>query len=189
MDGTLTVAIHDFEAIRAELGLPPGRPILETIAALPAEQAGALSRRLEEIELRLAFQASPQTGAPELLRSLNQRGARLGVLTRNSGRNAYQTLRSCGLADFFEPEQVLGREAAAPKPDPDGINKLLAVWGARPDQAVMVGDYLFDLAAGRQAGTATVYVDVMGAGLWQEQADITVRSLGELLALVVEDSI
>ncbi len=34
MDGTLTIANHDFEAIRAELDLPPDRPILEALAEL-----------------------------------------------------------------------------------------------------------------------------------------------------------
>ena len=29
MDGTLTIAMHDFDAMRAELGLPVGVPILE----------------------------------------------------------------------------------------------------------------------------------------------------------------
>ena len=32
MDGTLTVAAHDFDAIRRELGVPAGKPLLETLA-------------------------------------------------------------------------------------------------------------------------------------------------------------
>ncbi len=181
MDGTLTVAIHDFEAIRASLGLPSGRPILETIATLPAEQAANLRQRLDEIEWELARQAKPQTGAKELLVGLQQRGSQLGILTRNTQRNAYETLRACGLSDFFEPECVLGRESAAPKPSPEGIHKLLNHWGTPARTAVMVGDYLFDLEAGRQAGTATVYVDVLDNGQWAAQADWRVQNLGELL--------
>ena len=30
LDGTLTVAVHDFDAIRKELGIPAGLPIVET---------------------------------------------------------------------------------------------------------------------------------------------------------------
>jgi HAD superfamily hydrolase (TIGR01509 family) len=185
MDGTLTVAIHDFEAIRNELGLPPGRPILETLAALPFDQAARLRQRLDDIELQLAFQALPQAGAADLLIGLRQRGGRLGILTRNSRRNAQETLRRCGLLDLFEPDCILGREAAAPKPSPDGVRQLLARWGARPDEAVMVGDYRFDLEAGRGAGTATVYIDLTGAGEWSHLADVTVGNLAELMALAV----
>ena len=32
LDGTLTVAVHDFTATRRELDLPPGKPILEELA-------------------------------------------------------------------------------------------------------------------------------------------------------------
>ncbi|MEY4949417.1 MAG: hypothetical protein RL698_1628, partial [Pseudomonadota bacterium] len=35
LDGTLTVAMHDFDAIRTALDLPTGRPILEALAELP----------------------------------------------------------------------------------------------------------------------------------------------------------
>lgn len=185
MDGTLTVAIHDFEAIRNDLGLPPGRPVLETLAGLPFDQAARLRQRLDEIELQLAFQALPQAGAADLLIGLRQRGGRLAILTRNNQRNAQETLRRCGLLDLFEPDCILGREAAAPKPSPDGVRQLLAHWEARPDEAVMVGDYRFDLEAGREAGTATVYIDWVGAGEWSHLADVTVRNLEELLALAV----
>lgn len=183
MDGTLTVAVHDFEAIRTELDLPPGRPILESLAELPPAQADPLHRRLDEIEFQLACQATAQSGARELLAELHRRGMRLGILTRNTRRNAYQTLRVCGLQTFFEPEYVLGRESAPPKPNPDGIEQLLAAWQASPAEAVMVGDYLFDLEAGRRAGTATIYLDIAGTGHRPEQADLTVQSLKALIPL------
>jgi len=142
-------------------------------------------RVFEEIERQLASEAIPQKGAEKLLEGLQRRGARMGILTRNSQQNACGTLRTCGFLDFFEPSCVLGRESVAPKPDPDGIHQLLEHWGASPTSAVMVGDYLFDLEAGRRAGTATVYVDVVGNGQWIDQADISVKDLSELLSLAV----
>ena len=186
MDGTLTVAMHDFDAIRADLGLPPGQPILETLAAMPADRSERLYRRLHEIESELAYRARAQQGAEALLEALWRRDARLGIVTRNSLEIAYETLRVCGLLRFFEPESVLGRDSAPPKPDPGGVYQLLALWDAAPSAAVMVGDYLFDLLAGRQAGTATVCVDVKGHGQWSEHADVMVRGLRELLVLATD---
>ena len=185
MDGTLTVAMHDFDAIRATLGLPANRPILESIASLPEEQAASLRIRLNEIELDLARRASPQAGAIELLAGLKRRGVRLGILTRNTRRNAYETLQACGLLDFFETDCVLGRESAPPKPNPDGIHKLLDYWGTHPGDTVMVGDYHFDLEAGRRAGTTTVWLDIAGHGQWLNQADLRVQSLRELMDLAI----
>jgi len=186
MDGTLTIAVHDFDAIRATLGLPPGKPILEALAALPVEEAEPLYLRLDELELELARDSTPQAGAKELLGGLRRRGATLGILTRNSVLNAHETLKACDLLDFFEPACILGRESVlAPKPDPDGIHKLLAHWNAPSNEAVIVGDFLFDLQAGRRAGVATVHLDVNGDGGWPEQTDFRVQNLNELRKLAV----
>jgi phosphoglycolate phosphatase-like HAD superfamily hydrolase len=50
----------------------------------------------------------------------------------------------------------------------------------------MVGDYQFDLLAGRAAGTATVYVDPSGEFPFARHADVSVRSLALLAARLEE---
>ena len=184
MDGTLTLAAHDFPAIKRSLGLDPTRPILEQMAALPESEREALFQRLDTIELAIARSSRIQPGAPEVLGILHAAGARLGILTRNSHANAMETLLQCGLASFFPAPFVLGREASAPKPSGDGIRKLLHAWGARPEQAVMVGDFLYDLQAGHDAGTFTVYFDVSGEGEYAAHADLCVTTLFELRDLL-----
>jgi HAD superfamily hydrolase (TIGR01509 family) len=186
MDGTLTVAMHDFDAIRAELDLPPGEPILESLARLSPAKAAPLHQRLDALELELAAQARPQPGAQQLLQALSERGVYLGILTRNTQPNAIATLQACGLLSFFEPACILGRKMAAPKPSPNGINQLLKYWQVQPAQAVMVGVYLFVLQAGRAAATATVYVDICRQKLWADQADIMVHHLAELLEMITD---
>ena len=39
LDGTLTIAAHDFNAIRKELGIPEGQPIIKTLESLPAKES------------------------------------------------------------------------------------------------------------------------------------------------------
>ncbi len=180
MDGTLTVAVHDFEAIRASLGLAPGLPILEQLEAMPEQERLPLFERLDSIEMEIARRAVPQDGARELLASLADRGVMLGILTRNSNANAAETLAAAGLDGYFDADCIVGRESARPKPSPDGVLHLLEVWRCRPERAVMVGDFLFDLLAGREAGTATVYLDTPGQRQWSEYADVTVNSLSAL---------
>jgi phosphoglycolate phosphatase-like HAD superfamily hydrolase len=184
MDGTLTVAVHDFNAIRDELGLPQGRPILEQLEEMPPERAEPLRHRLDEIEKDLVVRARPSAGAVQLLTVLDNRGAKMGVLTRNSHENALATLSVCGLADFFDPGCVLGRESCEVKPSADGIRKLLSTWRTSPGEAVMVGDYLFDLVAGREAGAATVYVDPTARFEYGERADVCVRDLTALAGML-----
>jgi HAD superfamily hydrolase (TIGR01509 family) len=185
MDGTLTIANHDFEAIRAALDLPSGQPILEALARLPAAEAQPRWEKLYELEWEIAQTTQAQPGAGELLERLRSlHGNRIGILTRNSKSIAHQTLAACGLLEFFEPEAILSRDCCAPKPQPDGILQLLQRWDATPDRGVMVGDYVFDLLAGRNAGTATVHLDVTGSFEWPEHTDVCLMELDELTMLL-----
>jgi HAD superfamily hydrolase (TIGR01509 family) len=188
LDGTLTVAAHDFAAIRTMLGLPArGIGILEALSELPVEQAEPLLRRLDDHEYEIACASAPAPGADALLGELRARGARLGIFTRNSRRNVEATLEAAGLRHHFEACGFMTRDAGPPKPRPFGIERLLEIWDARPWEAVMVGDHRMDLEAGRAAGTATVHVDPSGAFIGGEHADLRVRSLEELLAAMLDE--
>lgn len=184
MDGTLTVAAHDFAAIKHELGLSPDSPILEQLAALDGGRSAALRRRLDVIEAGIARSARAQEGAADLLATLAGRGDRIGILTRNSHHNALATLSQCGFAGYFEAQDVLGREACDPKPSPRGIQLLMDRWRAAASGTAMVGDYLFDLQAGRGAGVATVYFDPTGVFTHAAHADVCVGRLADLRQMI-----
>jgi len=188
LDGTLTVAAHDFELIRSKLGVPPRTPILEYMRALPEVEASAMNDQLHEIEMEIALRSRPQPGVQELLGALSSAGKRLGIVTRNSEHIAKETLRVCEIDGFFGPKDILGRDSIVPKPSPDGIHTLLDRWDATPEDAVMVGDYLFDIQSGRQAGTATVYLDSAGHGEFSAEADATVSSLSDLHKLLSQST-
>lgn len=183
MDGTLTHAIHDFDDIRKQLNLPPGKPILESIAELPAAQAAEVNQQLDDLELEIAGHATAQPHSAKLLSQLTDQGHAVGIVTRNGHEIALATLKACGLDRFFKPEFVISRDCCEPKPSPDGVNLLLNRWSASNSSAVIVGDYLFDLEAGKNAGIATVHLDVEGAFLWPEYSDYNVTSLEPLAAL------
>jgi len=180
LDGTLTVAVHDFAAIRRELEIPAGSDILEHLASLSVHHAQPLHDRLQEIELELASVTRTAAGALALLQHLQESGAQLGILTRNTRENAVRTLDLVGLGRFFDPAHVLGRDEALPKPDPDGIQRLAHIWGIAPGTTVMVGDYQYGLQAGRSAGALTVHVDTTRCFRWPELADVSVGTLEEL---------
>lgn len=184
LDGTLTVAIHDFAHIRAILGIPSGSDILEHLAALPEAEALVAKGRLCAIEEELICRTEPALGAQALVDRLQARGVRWGVLTRNTRENALRTLDRIGLAGYLDPSDVLGREEALAKPDPDGILKLARKWEVDATRLVMVGDYAFDLQAGRAAGAATIHVDPSCLFRWPELTDLAVGSLNQLAEAV-----
>lgn len=180
LDGTLTVAVHDFAAIRSTLRIPPDADILGHLESLPGAESAALHKRLQQIELELAGLTEAAQGAAALIEALRARGANLGILTRNTRDNALRTLELTGLGEYFEPAHVLGRDQVRAKPDPDGIHRLAALWDTKPVEMVMVGDYLYDLQAGRSAGAVTIHVDAGRKFRWPELADLTIESLQEL---------
>ncbi len=184
LDGTLTVTAHDFAGIRAMLGLPADLGILEALDALPAQRAAPLRKRLDDYEYELAGRAVAAEGAMTLLTSLQQRGVRLGILTRNNLLNAERTLTATGLSGFFDADALMTRERVRAKPDPEGILVLLRSWSAHPTTAVMVGDDRLDIEVGRSAGLATVLIDVEGTAPWRNAADLTVGSLHELATML-----
>lgn len=184
LDGTLTVPVHDFAAIRADLGIPDGVDILGHLDSLPEGEARRLHRRLDEIEEGLAGRAEPSPGAVRLVESLHRRGKSLGIVTRNTRGIALRVLETIGIGGRFAPEDVLGRHDALPKPDPHGLAILSNRWGAAADSLVMVGDYLFDLQSGRACGAATVHVDRSRSFRWPHLTDIAVESLDELAELL-----
>jgi phosphoglycolate phosphatase-like HAD superfamily hydrolase len=184
LDGTLTVAVHDFMAIKAALGIPPESDILGYLAALSPEEAAPLHNKLHSIEQELSAKTTAATGARELLSMLAEDDCLLGVVTRNTHAIARLTLELTGLAEFFpEPAYILGRYDAPPKPDPAGAVQLARLWNAAADDIVFTGDYLYDLLCGRSIGAATIHVDPSGLFRWSEHADLQVTSLLEVVKL------
>ena len=187
LDGTLTVPVHDFPAIRTALGMTEDdTDVLRYLASLPPDEAAVRHARLIEIEYDLAGKTSAAPGSVRLLDRLLCRGDRVGILTRNTREIARHTLGQIGLGGYFTSDNILGRDDAVPKPHPEGIEKLLIAWDGVPEETVMVGDYLFDLQVGRAAGTATIHVDSSGAFRWPELADLSVATLDELVEAMSE---
>lgn len=180
LDGTLTQPLLDFDLIRAEIGLPPG-PILEQLADASAEERARAEAILRRHELEAIEEAVLADGCVELLGLLRERGIPHGILTRNMRVAVARFCQRFG----FEFEAQYTREDGPAKPSPDGVLHLCAHFGAAPEQVITVGDYKFDVMAGRAAGTRTVLVapapptDSVAWG----SPDLVVTSLRELLPL------
>lgn len=181
LDGTLVHTEHDYAAWKRALGLPPGLAVLEGLATLPPAARAVAEARLDALEREHAARAAAIAGAEATLAALSGR-VRLGILTRNTRATALTALAGAGLARFFDPADVLGRDEAAPKPAPDGVLLLLARWGAAPRRAAMVGDVRFDLEAGRAAGVWAIGFDPAATGALAPWADHVVTALPELVA-------
>ena len=184
LDGTLTEDQHDFDLIRSTLGVPPGRLILEYSESLPEEESKILLDKLAVLERDVIGKTQAANGAEPLLQLLRSRSHFLGILTRNTRKNAIKTLRKVGLKKFFPDELIIGREEKNPKPDPEGIFYLLDKWKTDSKNCAIVGDYSLDLEAGRRAGIITILVDTSREKRWGNLVDFRVSSLLEIKNLL-----
>lgn len=180
MDGTLTIAVHDFLYIRRMLEIPEHADILGHLASLPSTEAQQKHAWLLEHERQLAMNSQPAPGAIELVQHLHQQGRQLAILTRNAKELALVTLKAIDLLDYFSDTLILGREQAKPKPDPDGLLKIAAHWQISPQQLIMVGDFQMDLKTAQAAGAYAVQVNTAD-NLWPELTDFHAINCQQLL--------
>jgi len=187
-DGTLTLpGALDFPAIRREMNCPPDIPILEWLETVPAEQKPPLMKILESAEEKAAEESLPNVGAEECLLTLRDRGVLLGIITRNSlpsVRVALERFETVRLLDF---STVITRDDSLPKPHPDGVHKACDRMGLAASELMVVGDFRFDVIAGKAAGACTVLLTngrrpVMTAG--DPEPDFMVARLEEILQFV-----
>jgi HAD superfamily hydrolase (TIGR01509 family) len=190
LDGTLTrPGALDFPLIKQELGCPPDMPVLEFIQAIESsDRRQAAMQRLERFEMAAAAVSRPNDGAEQLVAWIKSRNLRLGILTRNSRASVFRALENFGLVRAADFDLIVSRDDGhAPKPEKDGIVWMAGQWGVPAEQILMVGDFLFDVQAGRAAGTLTVLLDPDGdSGLQAAPCDFRIARLEELQRLIGE---
>lgn len=192
MDGTLVDSRLDFAAMRAEMGLAPGIPILEQLAELPQADQAAYQQILHKHERAGAHRSELIAGADRLLQALARAQRPMAIVTRNSTESTRLTLQRLGIAEYFAC--VICREDGPHKPDPWAIQEICRRWELSVDEVVMVGDFDLDILSAYHAGCRSVLytggVDPSKvAGV--ELATHTARTLDELFDLLApaEDSI
>ena len=187
-DGTLTSpGALDFPYIKRAIGCPAESPILEFIAGLADKAERDTARQiLDRCELEAAAVSRPVSGCERLLNTLQDRNLKLGIISRNSPQSiarALENFENTSPADF---DTIITRESpAAIKPAPDGILLAAGQLGLQPQQIIMVGDYVFDLQAGRAAGTHTVLLDTGSVrDAWIGEYDFVIDTLDQLPAII-----
>jgi HAD superfamily hydrolase (TIGR01509 family) len=183
LDGTLTVPYFDFDAIRREIGLPttPRTPILEAMETMTPEDRDRCETILIRHEEKAARESRLWDDTLTVVGALRAAGIPLGLLTRNSRRSVDVVLARHGMAF----DCVHTREDGAIKPSPEPVHAICRKLNADPTAAWVVGDYLFDLMSGNEAGATTVLMAGNGTMPdFADQADHVIRRLSELLTLL-----
>lgn len=126
-------------------------------------------------------------GMAALLASMDESGWLLGVATGKSDRGLERCLDHHAIKGLFVTMQTADRHPS--KPHPSMVYQALADAGVKAQQAVVIGDTVYDIHMGRAAGTRTIGVN-WGyhpvEELREAGADAIAESMDELAALLGE---
>ena len=187
-DGTLTYpGAIDFDAIKEELCCPADMPILEYLETVSLTEQAPLVAILEAREEAAAQASLPNTGAEKCLSALKAKGLPLGIITRNSMHSVCAALEKFNRITIQDFAAVITREKSLPKPHPDGVYQAAEHMGISPSELMVVGDFRFDVLAGKAAGALTVLLQNSEKSLMSPgdpQPDYTVRHLEEILGII-----
>jgi HAD superfamily hydrolase (TIGR01509 family) len=152
-----------------------------------ANEAAVAARPRRFQELIGEVRAFP--GARELLSTLAERGAQV-LLATSSPRQELDAM--VGLLDAGDAisHMTSADDVDRAKPHADVFERALELAGVGPDDAVAVGDSVWDIEAGHRAGLRVVTVETGGfseAELRHAGADDVYHDVAELLAAVVAE--
>lgn len=96
-------------------------------------------------------------GMKELVIECKARGYKTGLVTSRLKRTAMEGLEKFDLTKHFDVI-VTPEDTDKHKPDPEPVNIALEKLGSQPENAVMLGDTLFDIQCSHNAGIGAVLV-------------------------------
>lgn len=142
------------EELTSRISVPTPR-ILSYYA--PPEQIPGMVTRHNELMRRHAGRITFYPGVPEALRSLHAAGLKLGVVTSQIEGEIATARAAMNVEDLIDV-WINSDMVAHPKPAPDPVLLALEMLGTTAETAMMVGDSIYDLGAGRAAGVRTAAV-------------------------------
>jgi len=151
-----------YNLVRARLGMLPMTPEEEEFVhayavgpsiahIVPVErlnEAEAVRREIDYSQM-LAY-TYLEDGLVDFLDALHGLGIRLAVNT-NRTNSMGELLETFGLTRYFDPVVTAG-DVSHPKPNPEGMHRILRIWNVTRFEVVYIGDTEVDERAARAAG-------------------------------------
>jgi len=110
---------------------------------------------LHEVELKAAEEGKLLPGVEAALKSLRDKGLKVGIVTRNCEEAVRKVVPDIeAFCDVFVPRDLIKRV----KPHPEQLTSVLKALHVAGKETVMVGDHTIDIQAGKRVGMRTIGV-------------------------------
>lgn len=153
LDGTVVDAVYDWMKIRMDLDTG-GKPILAYINDLKEPERSRKWKVLEKYEYEATRNAGLKKGIPEFLDFLKSKKIKRALVTNNTLKNVDYLLNKFRLEFDF----VLTRESGLWKPSGAPFLAVMNRFKLKKEECCVVGDSLFDIKAGIDAGITKILV-------------------------------
>lgn len=136
-----------------------GEPLELTLANffpdIPVEESIEIYRQYQRENLTRLIDLFP--GIKEMLEKLKHQGFKMALVTSRLKTTTQMGVDKFDLAKYFDVV-ITADDTTKHKPDPEPILITLDKLGSKPENAIMLGDTLFDIRCARNAGVESVLV-------------------------------
>jgi putative hydrolase of the HAD superfamily len=123
-------------------------------------------------------------GVTEVLTRLKRQNACIGVVTNGFTSIQRKKLEACGLSSFID-HLITSEQIGTAKPDPAIFRAALTVCGAKPHQAVMIGDsWVNDIEGSHAVGICTIWLNRRSEPCPDSAMAHTIHNPYELMSLL-----
>jgi len=181
---------RDLPTIKPDLlGRMAGRPISEIINAemhVPENTLKAIEEDVVKAYMEycsVSCQLLPNV--ENTLKVLKSKHLRLGLLTTTSRAPLETVLKKLSIGNYFDI--MLAKDDAKNKPNPEGLEQIIAEFGIGKDECLYVGDSPIDVLTGKAAGVRTIAITTgitTMEQLKENTPDSVINNLEQLLTLV-----
>ena len=166
-----------------------GPPLIDTFQRINPEKAEEMVRRYREFNhAQHDLLVKEYDHVHETVRALKEKGLKLGIVTTKIRDTVMMGLKLTKMDSFFDAIITLDDVQHA-KPHPEPVLSALKLLGSEPSNALMVGDNLHDIEAGKNAGTLTAGVawSIKGREYIESlKPDFVLDKMSDLLNIVME---
>jgi HAD superfamily hydrolase (TIGR01509 family) len=158
-----------FKHVRPLVGMGGDKlvPILTGLEHESPKGKQLTERKKAVFERKYLPRLQPTRGARQLLEHMVAEGLKLVIATSAGDDELRALVERAGVADLFDDATSSG-DVDSSKPDPDVIGAALRKGRFNADEAVMIGDTPYDIAAAAKVGVPTIALRC--GGWWDDLA-------------------
>ncbi|ACA40080.1 HAD family hydrolase [Lysinibacillus sphaericus CBAM5] len=168
------------EELRFALGIP-GK---DTLQRLNVEDIEAVHQKWSAAVLDFSHEVSVFPNLEAVIQSLASKPLELGIVTSKTRQEVIDEFDPFGLSEYFT-QIISASDTEQHKPHPEPLLKCLELLQIAPENAIYIGDSIYDLQCAKDAG-AKFALALWGAKTTEgyEEADYVLQEPSDILTLI-----